>query len=69
MELLSDERVGCSSVVEHLLKVLWIGGSIPHGGPFNYVLLYTELHKWCNRVCCIYSPVCDVVINVSAYIY
>ena len=35
MELGSSEGARCSSIVEHLLVVWWLFGSISHGGPIE----------------------------------
>ena len=34
-------------VVECQLKVQWVIGSIPHGGPLSYFSVQPMLHNWC----------------------
>ena len=40
-----------SSMVEHLLLVLWVFGSIPHGGPMSYFMFQPVFHEWCVGWC------------------
>ena len=48
----------CSSVVEGLLMVLWVIGSIPHGYPLSYFSFQPVLHDWFNKGCGMCYPVC-----------
>ena len=48
---------GCSSVVEHLLMVWWVVGSIPHGVSIELLFDSTSAPSLCSRavVCAILS--------------
>ena len=39
-----------SSVIERLLIVRWVFGSILHGEPLRYFSLQPVLHDWCNKM-------------------
>ena len=44
-----------SSVVERLLIVRWVVGSIPHGGLVELFLVPALLHEWCNKGLSVYT--------------
>ena len=39
----------CSSVVECLLMVQWVFGSISHGEPIGLFLIPANAPKWCDK--------------------
>ena len=38
-----------NSLVEYLLMVQWVVGSIPHGGLIPYLWLQPVLYDWCKK--------------------
>ena len=53
---------GRSSVVEHLLMVRWVVGSILHGvNPLSYCSFQPVLHDWCFKGCGMCYPVYGIV--------
>ena len=49
---LKTEGARCCSVVEYLILVRWIVGSIPHGGPLSYFSSQSFLSGTTNAVVC-----------------
>ena len=50
-----------SSIVEHLLVVQWVIGSICHGGPNELFLVPSSAPQLCNKGCGMCYPVCGMV--------
>ena len=51
-----------SSMIECLLVVQWVVGSIPHDGHIQLFLFQLVPHNWCNKGSGMYYPVCEMVI-------
>ena len=61
--LIFCNEFGCSSVIEYLLMVWWVGGSIPHGGPVILFLVSAIVCATNVMVCVI--PCC-LFLNIAS---
>ena len=48
-------------MVERLLMVRWVVGSVSHGGPLNCFSFQPVLYDWCNKGCGMCYPVSGIV--------